>query len=147
MATKKKTAETVTEPDIREEVSPETEEKLLADELERLRREREELLKENESLKAEAEEFRVNDIDMEGEHDAAYWEEKIRYTIPFDGDEEDVSIKVNGDRVLAKRGETVEIKRKFAAVLENQEAQKRESRRLNRKLQDDFERQTKQYLG
>lgn len=124
MATKKKTAETVKEPEIREEVSPETEEKLLAEELNRLRREREELLMENESLKAEAEEFRVNDIDMVGEHDNAYWEEKIRYTIPFDGDEEDVSIKVNGDRVLAKRGETVEIKRNSLQYLRTRKRRK-----------------------
>ena len=147
MATKKKTTEMVTEPEVREEAIPETEEKLLADELERLRREREELLKENESLKQEAEEYKANDIDMTGEHDAAYWEEKIMYTVPFNGDDEDVSVKVNGERILAKRGETVKIKRKFAAVLENQEAQRKESRRMNSKLQEDFERQTKQYLG
>lgn len=147
MATKKKTTEMVAEPEVREEVSPEKEEKLLADELERLRREREELLKENETLKAEAEEYKANDIDMVGEHDDAYWNERILYTVPFNGEEEDVSVKVNGERILVKRSETVEIKRKFAAVLENQEAQRRESRRLNSKLQDDFEKQTKQFLG
>lgn len=151
MATKKKTTEMVAEPEVREEVSPEKEEKLLADELERLRREREELLKENETLKAEAEEYKTNDIDMVGEHDDAYWNERILYTVPFNGEEEDVSVKVTygnfTERILVKRGETVEIKRKFAAVLENQEAQRRESRRLNSKLQDDFEKQTKQFLG
>lgn len=147
MATKKKTTEAVTEPEVKEEVkeevSLETEEKLLADELERMRRERDELLRQNEALKSETEELKADNVDLEGEHDAAYWEEKINYFVKFYGEEEDVSVKVNGERIIVKRGEWVKIKRKFAAVLEHQDEQRRFSSKYNQKLADDFERQSK----
>lgn len=147
MATKKKTAEMVIEPENNIEEMQATKEEELERALEAERKKREELLKEVESLKAEAVEYRANDIDMVNTHDSDYWEEKIYYNVPFYGEPEDVSVKVNGERYLVQRGERVFIPRKVAAIFENQEAQRRYSSKMNRELQDKFEQQTKQFLG
>ena len=122
-------------------------EKELTEALEAMKREREELLKENKSLKAEADEYRANDVDLVGEHDKAYWEEEINFMVPFHGDDDDVSVKVNGRRFLMQRGETVRIPRNVAAVLLYQEEQLKYSNKMNKQLQAEFDRDTKKYLG
>lgn len=122
-------------------------EKELAQALEEMKREREALLNENRSLKAEADEYRANDVDLEETHDDAYWQEEINFDVPFYGEPEDISVKVNGRRFLMQRGERVRIPRFVAAVIMNQEAQLRYSSKMNKQLQDEFERDTKRYLG
>lgn len=148
MATKK-TAETETaKKEVMNTTEPVSKEKELAEALEAMKREREELLKENKSLKKEADEYKANDVDLHGEHDKAYWEEEITFTVPPHGDDdEDVSVKVNGRRFLMQRGEKVKIPRNAAAVLMYQEEQLNYSRKMNRQLQTEFERDTKKYLG
>ena len=71
MATKKKTEET--EVKATEAVSVETREEELKKALEAERKKNAELLKEAEALKAEADEYRTNDLDTDGTHDEAYW--------------------------------------------------------------------------
>ena len=56
-------------------------------------------------------------------------------------------MKVNGRRFLMQRGEKVKIPRNAAAVLMYQEEQLNYSRKMNRQLQTEFERDTKKYLG
>lgn len=150
MATKKKTAETEVKAETYttpiEAEKPTREEELLKA-LEAEKKKNEELLKEAEALKAEAEEYRANDLDMKGTHDEAYWNEKINYYVPFWGDEEDIVVRVNGESVRVMRGETVKIKRKFAAVLENQMAQMMYSKRHNDSLQEQYKKDTKKYTG
>jgi len=141
MATKKKTAE----PEVMETPTQETstEEAELMKVIEELKKEKEKLLEENEKLKNEPEGFMPED--MSGEHDEAYWHERIPYELFYDGEEysEDVSVKVNGKRYLIKRGEKVMIPRFVAHVLENQAKQRRASADYQRKLQEDFERDRK----
>ena len=122
-------------------------EKELAEALEAMKREKEELLKENKSLRKEADEYKANDVDLYGEHDRAYWEEEITFTVPFHGDDDDVSVKVNGRRFLMQRGEKVKIPRNVAAVLLYQEEQLKYSNKMNKQLQAEFDRDTKKYLG
>ena len=149
MATKKKAAETETAKtetvvNTTDTVSTEKE---LAEALEAMKKEKEALLKENKDLKAEADGYRANDVDLDGYHDDEYWDEEINFDVPFYGEPEDISVKVNGRRFLIQRGERVKIPRNVAAVIMNQEAQLRYSSRLNKQLQDEFERDTKRYLG
>ena len=147
MATKK-TAETETaKKEVVNTTEPVSKEKELAEALEAMKREREELLKENKSLKKEADEYKANDVDLYGEHDKAYWEEKINFTVPYHGDDDDASVKVNGKRFLVIRGETVRIPRNAAAVLLYQEEQLKYSNKMNKQLQAEFDRDTKKYLG
>ena len=136
MATKKKTEET-------EVKAIDSREAELAKALEEMKKEREALLKENKSLKAETEEYKANDLDLVGEHDEDYWNEYIDYDVPYYGDDEDTVVQVNEERCRVVYGEKVHIKRKFAAVLENQKAQRRYSDKYNRALQDEFENDTK----
>ena len=144
MATKK-AAEVKPEAEVKEqEVNKEKE---LEAQLKAMKAEREALMKEMEGLKADVEEYTYNTVDMEGVHDDAYWNERIDFFVPYYGADEVVPVNVNGERIMVKRGETVHIKRKHAAVLISQDEQKRVSERHNKKLQDDFERQTEKFLG
>lgn len=133
MATKKET--TVTDKTARE--------KELEAALEAMKKEKEALLKENESLKKVPEEEAVPD------EDAEYWNERVPYTAFYDGDKysDDISVKVNGERFLIKRGEEVMIPRKVLHVLQNADKQARFSADYNRKLQEQFEKETKAYIG
>lgn len=149
MATKKKAAETETAKteNVVNTTDTVSKEKELAEALEAMKKEKEALLKENKDLKAEADWYRANDVDLDGYHDDEYWNEEINFDVPFYGEPEDISVKVNGRRFLIQRGERVKIPRNVAAVIMNQEAQLRYSSRLNKQLQDEFERDTKKYLG
>lgn len=132
MATKKETTETKA-----------NKEKELEAALEAMRKEKEALLEEVESLKKAPEPVE------ETEEDADYWNERVPYEAFYDGDKysDDISVKVNGERFLIKRGERVMIPRKVLHVLENAEKQKRYSADYNRKLQERFEKETKAYIG
>jgi hypothetical protein len=140
MATKKKTEETEVKV---EEKTADTKEIALAEELKRIKEERDALLKANQNLKAEVDEYNANDLDLEGEHDDAYWNERINYVVPFYGDDETVMVRVNDENVMVVRGEEVNIKRKFAAVLEQQKIQRMYSNKYNKSLSDKFENDTK----
>ena len=140
MATEKKTEETEVKV---EEKTADTKEIALAEELKRLKEERDALLKANQNLKAEVDEYNANDLDLEGEHDDAYWNERINYVVPFYGDDETVMVRVNDENVMVVRGEEVNIKRKFAAVLEQQKIQRMYSNKYNKSLSDKFENDTK----
>lgn len=144
MATKK-TAEVKPEAEVKK---PEvTKEQELEMQLKAMKAEKEALMKEVEDLKADVEEHTFNTVDMEGVHDDAYWNEKIDFYVPYFGSEDAVTVKVNGESIRVIRGETVHIKRKHAAVLINQENQRRASERQRKALQEDFDRQTKKFLG
>lgn len=136
MATKK-TTETVT---------PESKEKELELALEQMRKEREALLKEVEALKGEPKEKKPM---PETDYDPAYWEEKVPYEAFYDGDryKDDISVMVNGKRFLIQRGKTVMVPRYVVHVLENQAKQMKYSAEYSRGLQDEFERNTKKYIG
>lgn len=71
--------------------------------------------------KKEAETAKV----MTPEEEKAYYNEKVAVKLFKDNDryKGDVFVAVNGERILIKRGEKVEIPRKFALVLEESDAQ------------------------
>lgn len=147
MATKKKPAEAEVKEEltvIEAEVSKEEE---LQEALQKALEEKNRLLMEMEGLQARADEYESNNLDMENYHDKGYWEERISYYVPYYGVPEDLPVTVNGERIMVKRGETVKIKRKFAYVIENSDRQKRYSDSLEEQLQNDFDRQTREYLG
>lgn len=145
---KSKAAETeTTNKDVVNTTETVSKEKELAKALEEMKKEREALLNENRSLKAEADEYKANEIDLENEHDKAYWEEEVMFTVPLKGDEYDVCVSVNGKSYLMQRGEKVKIPRNVAAVLLYQQEQLKYSNKMNRQLQAEFERDTKKYIG
>lgn len=147
MATKKAAETETAKKEVVNTTESVSKEKELAEALEAMKREKEELLKENKSLRKEADEYKANDVDLYGEHDNAYWEEEITFTVPFHGDDDDVSVKVNGRRFLMQRGEKVKVPRNVAAVLLYQEEQLKYSNKMNKQLQAEFDRDTKKYLG
>lgn len=139
MATKKKTTET--------EMTPEEREMALEAELKAMRAEREALLKEVEALKGEVKEPEPEPVADTIEAD--YWNERVPYEAFYDGGKysDDISVKVNGKRFLIKRGVRVMIPRYVVHVLENQAKQEKYSADYNRGLHDEFERETKRYIG
>lgn len=135
MATKKTTATET--PD---------KEKELEEALEQMRKEKEALLKEMEALKGEPKEEKPA---PDSDYDPEYWNERVPYEAFYDGDRyaDDISVMVNGKRFLIQRGKTVMIPRYVVHVLENQAKQMKASAEYNRSLQDEFERETKKYIG
>ena len=144
MATKKKATET--------DVAPVTDsrEKELEEALKAIKAEKEALLKEMEALKKQAtetpEEPKAPEV---SNSDEDYWNERVPYEAFYDGDRyvDDISVKVNGQRFLIKRGVPVMIPRFVVHVLENQARQQKYSADYERRLQDEFERDTKRYIG
>jgi hypothetical protein len=136
MATKKNTAET----------DSVTREKELEEAIKKLKKEKEALLKEVEAMKAEAEEPEPVE---EANDESDYWNERVPYEAFYDGDKyaDDISVMVNGKRFLIKRGETVMIPRYVAQVLINAGKQAKYSADYNRRLQRQFENETRKYLG
>ncbi len=65
-------------------------------------------------------------------------EELVDFTAPYDptGEKRDILLSVNGETVRVKRGETVQIKRKFVEAWENSLAQTIEARRAQEKARD-----------
>ncbi len=65
-------------------------------------------------------------------------EELVDFTAPYDptGEKRDIFLAVNGETVRVKRGETVQIKRKFVEAWNNSLAQTNEARRAKEKAQD-----------
>lgn len=57
---------------------------------------------------------------------------------------EDLFVAVNGERILIQRGVPVQIKRKFAEVIENSQRQDQQTDALIQRLQDDYERATRE---
>ena len=137
MATKKKTTETET---------PESREQELEEALKKLKAEKEALLKEMEAMKGEEKKPEPTPAPKEN---SDYWNERVPYEAFYDGDKyaDDISVKVNGQRFLIKRGERVMIPRFVVHVLENQARQQRYSADYERRLQDEFVRDTKRYIG
>jgi hypothetical protein len=123
-------------------VNSETKEMELEKALNELKKEKEELLKKVETMKGE-------EPKPEQEKDADYWNERIPYEAFYDGDKyaDDISVKVNGERYLIQRGKQVMLPRKVVHVLENQAMQRKYSADFNRGLQEEFERETKKYIG
>ena len=113
--------------------------------LEEMRAEKEAILKENEELK----EKKKPKKPVNSSYDPAYWNERVPYKAFYDGEEysDDISVSVNEKRFLIRRGETVMIPRYVVDVLDNQAKQKRFSADYNRKLQEQFEKDTKKYLN
>lgn len=59
-------------------------------------------------------------------YDAAYWEEKVDWTVPFDMQNpasKDYTVWVNGKCFHMKRGETVQVPRYVIQVYKEQQAQ------------------------
>lgn len=137
MATKK-TTET--------EVNSEAREKELQKALEEMRAEKEALLKEVEALKGEP---KAKKPELASDYDPDYWNEKVPYEAFYDGDKyaDDISVMVNGKRFLIQRGKQVMVPRYVVHVLENQAKQLKASAEYNRSLQDEFERETKKFIG
>lgn len=77
-------------------------------------------------------------------HGPEYWEEKVKIRLFKDNDKykDDVFVAVNGERIQIKRGETVEIKRKFAEVLEQSMAQDMSTAKMIEDKSTEFERQS-----
>lgn len=119
-------------------------EKELEKALEEMREENRALLKEAETLRKASQKPKTP-----VKKDADYWNEKVEYEAFYDGNEyaDDISVMVNGKRFLIQRGKKVMIPRYVVHVLENQAKQKRYSADYNRKLQEEFERETQKYLG
>jgi hypothetical protein len=142
MATKKKTTETEMTP----MTDSEAREKELQEALEKMKAERDALLKEVEASKEKKKEPVAK---PNADYDPAYWNERVPYELFYDGDryKDDVSVMVNGKRFLIQRGKKVMIPRYVVHVLENQAKQMKASAEYNRKLQDEFERDTKKYIG
>ncbi len=65
-------------------------------------------------------------------------EELVDFTAPYDptGEKRDIFLAVNGETVRVKRGETVQIKRKFLEAWNNSLAQTNEARRAQEKARD-----------
>lgn len=124
------------------EVKSENKEAELEKALNELKKEKEELLKEVEKMKGETPE-------PEQTKGADYWNERIPYEAFYDGDKyaDDISVKVNGERYLIQRGKQVMLPRKVVHVLENQAMQRKYSADFNRGLQEEFERDTKRFIG
>lgn len=122
-------------------------EKELEKALEEMRAEKKALMKEVEELKEKNQ--KPKKPENKGVYDADYWNEKVEYEAFYDGNEyaDDISVMVNGKRFLIQRGKKVMIPRYVVDVLDNQAKQKRYSAEYNRQLQDQFERETKKYLG
>lgn len=122
-------------------------EKELEKALEEMRAEKKALMKEVEELKEKNQ--KPKKPENNGVYDADYWNEKVEYEAFYDGNEyaDDISVMVNGKRFLIQRGKKVMIPRYVVDVLDNQAKQKRYSAEYNRQLQDQFERETKKYLG
>lgn len=74
-----------------------------------------------------------------------YMEEKISMRLFKDNDKYkgDVLVCVNGDRLLIKRGETVEIPRKFALVLEESMRQDADTANLIESMSAEYEAEAK----
>ena len=60
---------------------------------------------------------------------------------------DDVFVSCNGETIAIKRGERVEIKRKFAEILDNSEHQDYETAMLVEQKSNEFEAATKAHLG
>ncbi len=65
-------------------------------------------------------------------------EELVDFTAPYDptGEKRDIFLAVNGETLRVKRGETVQIKRKFVEAWNNSLAQTIEVRRAQEKARD-----------
>ena len=142
MATKKKTTETEMTPMIESEAK----EKELMDALESMKKEKEALMRQVETLKASAQRPPVS---PKKESNPDYWNEKVEYEAFYDGDQykDDISVMVNGKRFLIQRGKKVMVPRYVLHVLENQAKQLKASAEYNRRLQEEFQRETKKYIG
>ena len=70
----------------------------------------------------------------------AYWNELVEVKLFKDNNKykDDVYVSVNDDNVLIKRGERVQIKRKFANVLDNSDMQDYETSLLIEKKSSEF---------
>lgn len=115
--------------------------------LEEMKAEKKALLKEVEALKeSKTEEEKPEPA---SDYDPKYWNEKVEYEAFYDGDKyaDDISVKVNGKRFLIQRGKKVMIPRYVVHVLDNQAKQRKYSAEYNRALQEEFERDTKKYIG
>ena len=72
----------------------------------------------------------------------AYWNELVKVKLFRDNNKykDDVFVSVNGENCVIKRGVEVEIKRKFAAVLDNSDLQDYETSMLIEKKSNEFAR-------
>lgn len=128
MAEKKKEAETPVAEPISNEV------------IEAIKAELRESIKEE--LKAEMEteakpKETAKKVTGETEAQKAYANEKVPYILPIiDGEPEEVNVTVNGETIQILRGEQVQIKRKFAEVLDNREEQARFCRKFQKEKRE-----------
>jgi hypothetical protein len=85
------------------------------------------------------------DAETAARQEQAYLEEKVPIRLFKDGDKYkgDVLVCVNGERLLIKRGETVEIPRKFALVLEQSAQQDADTANLIESKSAEFEAEAK----
>ena len=77
---------------------------------------------------------------QEKEKREAYWNELVEVRLFKDNNKyrDDVYVSVNGENCAIKRGETVKIKRKFAAVLDNSDLQDYETSKLIEQKSNEF---------
>ena len=70
----------------------------------------------------------------------AYWDEPVEVKLFKDNNKykDDVYVSVNGDNCVIKRGQRVQIKRKFANVLDNSDMQDYETSMLIEKKSSEF---------
>lgn len=70
----------------------------------------------------------------------AYWNEMVEVKLFKDNNKykDDVFVSVNGENCVIKRGERVQVKRKFAAVLDNSDLQDYETSKLIEQKSNEF---------
>ena len=100
--------------------------------LEEARMEREEAARILAEAKASVNGEKTEEQKKADEERKAYWDELVEVKLFRDNNKykDDVFVAVNGENCVIKRGETVKIKRKFAAVLEASDLQDYETSKL-----------------
>ncbi len=79
----------------------------------------------------------------------AYMKETVEIELFYDGEKykDDVLVGVNGKTWQIKRGEKVKVPRFVAEVIRNSMEQDKVSANQRRKMESDFEREAKKYVG
>lgn len=83
---------------------------------------------------------------VEDEAPAIDPEELVTVQLFKDGDKyrDDLYVAVNGERILIQRGVPVQIKRKFAEVIEHSQYQDGQTENMLMKMQEDYEAKTRE---
>jgi len=86
------------------------------------------------------------EIEKKEEYTGDPGEELVTVQLFKDNDKyrDDLFVAVNGERILIQRGVPVQIKRKFAEVIEQSQRQDQQTDALMQRMAEDYERVTKE---